>query len=118
MDLAEQYKAPLLLVRAYSDVVGAASMHGMPYVDDKAAEEAQRGLAECAAEARARGLDCETIAVSGNPADALCEVASTHGAQCVVVGSRGMHGARRVMGSVPNKVSHHACCDVLIVRTD
>ncbi len=28
-----------------------------------------------------------------------------------------MHGARRVLGSVPNKVSHQASCDVLIVQT-
>jgi nucleotide-binding universal stress UspA family protein len=28
-----------------------------------------------------------------------------------------MHGARRVLGSVPNSVSHKAECSVLIVRT-
>ncbi len=35
----------------------------------------------------------------------------------IVVGNRGMTGARRVLGSVPNDVSHHARCDVLIVET-
>jgi nucleotide-binding universal stress UspA family protein len=28
-----------------------------------------------------------------------------------------MQGARRVLGSVPNKVSHKAPCDLLIVQT-
>jgi nucleotide-binding universal stress UspA family protein len=36
----------------------------------------------------------------------------------VVVGNRGMTGAKRfLLGSVPNKVSHHAPCGVYIVRT-
>ncbi|HYM58651.1 MAG TPA: universal stress protein [Solirubrobacteraceae bacterium] len=33
-------------------------------------------------------------------------------------GNRGMTGAKRfLLGSVPNKVSHHAPCSVLIIRT-
>ena len=37
----------------------------------------------------------------------------------IVVGSKGMHSAKRfVLGNVPNKVSHHARCNVLIVATD
>jgi nucleotide-binding universal stress UspA family protein len=28
-----------------------------------------------------------------------------------------MHGARRLLGSVPNRVAHHAACCVLIVQT-
>jgi nucleotide-binding universal stress UspA family protein len=35
----------------------------------------------------------------------------------IVVGNRGMTGARRALGSVPNRVSHKAPCDVLIVAT-
>jgi nucleotide-binding universal stress UspA family protein len=35
----------------------------------------------------------------------------------IVVGNKGMRGARRVLGSVPNRVSHHAACCVLIVQT-
>jgi universal stress protein A len=38
-------------------------------------------------------------------------------ADVIVVGSRGMHGARRVLGSTPNSVSHHAPCHVLLVAT-
>ena len=44
-------------------------------------------------------------------------VAVEEGADLIVVGSKGMQGARRVLGSVPNKISHHAPCDVLIVNT-
>ena len=59
-----------------------------------------------------------THAVPGKPADALLEVASDVEATLIVVGSRGMHGVRRALGSVPNAVSHGARCNVLIVLTD
>ena len=48
---------------------------------------------------------------------ALVSVAETVHADLIVVGNRGMQGARRVLGSVPNHVSHHARCDVLVVDT-
>jgi nucleotide-binding universal stress UspA family protein len=58
-------------------------------------------------------------AVQKDPADALLEVAEKTGATLIVVGNKGMHSARRfVLGNVPNKVSHQARCNVLIVATD
>ncbi len=54
----------------------------------------------------------------GDPADAILDVAEERGADLIVVGNKGMTGAKRfLLGSVPNKVSHHAPCSVLIVRT-
>jgi nucleotide-binding universal stress UspA family protein len=54
----------------------------------------------------------------GDPAKAIVRFAEEEGADLIVVGSRGMTGTRRfLVGSVPNKVSHHAPCDVIIVRT-
>ncbi len=63
------------------------------------------------------GVEIETHVWPGEPADALVQIADEQGAQMIVVGNRGMSGARRVLGSVPNRVSHHAHCDVLIVTT-
>ena len=64
-------------------------------------------------------LDVSTHAVQSDPADALLKVAGEVGATMIVVGSKGMHGARRfALGNVPNKVSHRADCNVLIVSTD
>ena len=55
----------------------------------------------------------------GNPAEVLIGFAGRVGADLLVVGSVGMTGARRfLLGSVPNKVSHHASTDLLIVKTD
>ena len=54
----------------------------------------------------------------GDPADAILDVAEEQGADLIVIGNKGMTGAKRfLLGSVPNKVSHHAPCSVLIIRT-
>jgi nucleotide-binding universal stress UspA family protein len=59
-----------------------------------------------------------THARQGDPADAILDVAEEQGSDLIVVGNKGMKGAKRfLLGSVPNKVSHHAPCSVLIVRT-
>jgi nucleotide-binding universal stress UspA family protein len=76
-------------------------------------------LSEAAAAVRFSGLEVTTHAVQRDPADALIEVATDLGATMIVVGSKGMHGARRfTLGNVPNQVSHRARCNVLIVATD
>ena len=55
---------------------------------------------------------------AGDPADVVLDTADLRGADVIVVGSKGMTSARRfLLGSVPNKISHHAPCDVIIVRT-
>jgi nucleotide-binding universal stress UspA family protein len=62
--------------------------------------------------------DVETFARQGDAADAILDVAEEQRSDLIVVGNRGMTGAKRfLLGSVPNKVSHHAPCSVLIVRT-
>ncbi len=56
--------------------------------------------------------------MAADPAEAIISVAEQRGADLIVVGNKGMVGAGRfLLGSVPNKISHHAPCDVLIVRT-
>ena len=62
--------------------------------------------------------DVELHARAGDAADVILDIAEEQGADLIVVGNRGMTGARRfLLGSVPNKVAHHAMCDVLIAST-
>ncbi len=81
----------------------------------QAEEKARRG------KAIASGTGVKSIvvqAIEGSPADVLLEAAGDFGADCIVVGSRGLTSAAHfVMGSVASSVSHHAPCDVLIVHT-
>jgi nucleotide-binding universal stress UspA family protein len=56
--------------------------------------------------------------VTGDPVDALVNVAEQEGADLIVVGNKGMAGVRgKVLGSVPNSVAHRAHCAVLILPT-
>lgn len=76
-------------------------------------------IQEAAAAVRLAGVKkMKTHVVRGDPTDALLNVAREVGASTIVVGNRGMRGGRRVLGSVPNTVSHKANCNVLIVQTD
>ena len=64
------------------------------------------------------GIQVEVYAREGDPADAILDVAEEQNADLIVVGNKGMTGAKRfLLGSVPNKVSHHAPCSVMIIRT-
>jgi nucleotide-binding universal stress UspA family protein len=63
----------------------------------------------------ANDVDVQQHTMSAEPADAILAVAEQVGADLIVVGNQGMH--RRVLGSIPNTVSHRATCDVLIVQT-
>ena len=63
----------------------------------------------------ANDVDVRQHTVTGEPGDAIVAVAEQVGADLIVVGNKGMH--RRVLGSIPNTVSHRAPCDVLIVQT-
>ena len=80
--------------------------------------EVEASLADAAEVAREAGVSVTTHARQGDPADVILEVAEERKADLVIVGNKGMTGAKRfLLGSVPNKVSHHAPCSVLIVRT-
>ena len=100
----------------------AASV-GAPTIDvdnvNRGAVAAGEAVCEHAAtEARRQGVKVEIHAVPGDAADVLVNIAKDVGANLLVIGNRGMSGARRfVLGSVPNKVSHHAPCSLLIVDT-
>ena len=75
-------------------------------------------LEGAAGQAKEAGLDVDTHPREGDPADAILTVAEEVGASVIVVGNKGMTGARRfLLGSVPNKISHHAPCSVYIART-
>lgn len=67
--------------------------------------------------AEERGLESMIHPATGKPAEVIVRVAEQEQADLVVVGNKGMRGARRVLGSVPNSVAHGAPCSVLVVDT-
>jgi nucleotide-binding universal stress UspA family protein len=81
-------------------------------------EDVDATLESAAELARTQGVEVHLCPRQGDPADAILDVAEERNADLIVVGNKGMTGAKRfLLGSVPNKVSHHAPCSVLIIRT-
>ena len=107
-------------------VVRTASMLGVEYAADAVAaasedmrDEGDRICAQVATDAERQGVATQRHNIEGDPADMLIKVAEAVDADLVVIGNRGMSGIKRFMlGSVPNKVSHHCPCSLLIVNTD
>jgi nucleotide-binding universal stress UspA family protein len=81
-------------------------------------EDVEATLKDAAEQIKGAGVQVETYSRQGDPADAILDVAEEKGADLIVVGNKGMTGAKRfLLGSVPNKVSHHAPSSVMIIRT-
>ena len=124
VDLAKQIDAKLELVSAYEPVSDQRLREERTEVPDdlqwmvNPREDVDATLNEAADVAREAGVDVEIYARQGDPADAILDVAEEQKADLIIVGNKGMTGAKRfLLGSVPNKVSHHAPCSVLIIRT-
>lgn len=120
--LAKELGASLHVVSAFEPLRGV-KVSGAPEGAAKVLavapdSQVQAVVEEVASCCRIIGVDVTAHTVTGDPADALLEIAREKHASLIVVGSRGMHGMKRVLGSVPNKVSHHAHCSVLIVATE
>ena len=111
--IARAFGATVHVVSAYSDdrtpLVGAGRQadrdHAQQHID-----QAQARLAQ-------QGVESEAHITNREAGRALVAIADEQHAQMIVVGNRGMTGAKRVLASVPNYVSHHAHCDVVIVHT-
>jgi nucleotide-binding universal stress UspA family protein len=124
VELAKDIGAKLELVSAYEPVSDQRLREERTDVPDdlqwmvNPREDVDATLSDAAEVAKEAGVDVETYARQGDPADAILDVAEENKADLIIVGNKGMTGAKRfLLGSVPNKVSHHAPCSVLIIRT-
>jgi nucleotide-binding universal stress UspA family protein len=124
VDMAKAVGATLELVSAYAPVSEArlrAERRDAPEDVQWAInprQEVEASLSDAADIAREAGVKVNTYAREGDPADAILDVAEEQKSDLVILGNKGMTGAKRfLLGSVPDKVSHHAPSSVLIVRT-
>jgi nucleotide-binding universal stress UspA family protein len=129
-ELAKAFGAKLHIVTAFKPAmtasIAASSLEAMAAggaeflqeADSAIANEVESTLRDLEEKLSADGVRAQTHGAAGEPADALIEVAEQTKADLIVVGNRGMGGVKRfVLGSVPNKISHHSPCSVLIVHT-
>ena len=123
-ELAKAVGAKVQLVSAYEPVPNQRIREEKQQAPDDVQwsinprEDVDGTLEEASEVAEKAGVNVERFARQGDPADAILDVAEETKADLIIVGNKGMTGARRfLLGSVPNKVSHHAPCSVLIIRT-
>jgi nucleotide-binding universal stress UspA family protein len=123
-ELARATGAKLDIVSAYEPVPAARLREESGEIPGDVAhavgpkEDVNVTLEAAAGPAKGAGVEVAVHAREGDPADAILDLAEEVEASVIVVGNKGMTGARRfLLGSVPNKISHHAPCSVYIART-
>ena len=116
-EMARRFDAKLVLVSAYGDPAPGSSGGRVDESEFAWNPAAQLGeiLARTERNLRDAGIDCVTRTGRGDPAKALVKIAKDCSADLLVIGNKGLH--RRVLGSVPNSVTHKADCSVLVVKT-
>lgn len=123
VDLARAVGAKLELVSAYEPVPAQRLQEERREAPEdlqwaiNPREDVDVTLEAAATVAREADVAVDVYARQGDPADAILDVAEEREADLIVVGNKGMKGARRVLGSVPNSVAHKANCSVLILPT-
>jgi nucleotide-binding universal stress UspA family protein len=121
LDLAHHYNARVVFISSYRPVSESRLRQEQKDAPQELqwalnpAEDVEATLRDAEELADQRGLKWTSEAREGDPADVLVDLAEEHGADVLVIGNKGMQ--RRVLGSVPNSVSHKAKCSVMIVKT-
>jgi nucleotide-binding universal stress UspA family protein len=125
--LGKRHGASLYIVHGYRSAIDLAALAVDPAgaslgvqaaaVEQDLRDEAGVIVQQASQEVSSSGVECETIAIEGDASEALLDTAERIDADLIVVGNRGMKSAKRFLGNVPNRVSHHAACSVMIVYT-
>jgi nucleotide-binding universal stress UspA family protein len=115
--LATRYDAEVILLSAFGEAGGArmdADLDEVQWAHSPAAR-VREVLARTREDLERDGVACRVLVDEGDPAEVLVRLAGECGADLLVIGNRGMH--RRMLGSVPNTVTHRAPCSVIVVKT-
>ena len=115
-DLARRFEAKLVLLSAYPKGSPAtrSSDPELQWATNSAARTREI-LTRLEEDLVDSGIECETHTGEGDPAEVLLALATGCDADLLVIGNKGMK--RRVLGSVPNAITHKADCSVLVVKT-
>lgn len=113
-EFARRFDAKLVLLSAFKDGPPPPDADEADWAYSPAAQ-LREILSRTESEMNEQGLDCSTAVDEGEAADVLVRLAEECGADVLVIGNKGMR--RRVLGSVPNSVTHKADCSVLVVKT-
>lgn len=117
--LAGKFQASLVVVHVYDAYRHVASFAGLAgvEVDDALIRQAQQAeLKRTLCLLDKAGLAYATRLEVGNPAQEILRVAGAEQPDLIVMGRRGLNAVKSfLMGSVSDRVLHHAQCPVLVV---
>jgi nucleotide-binding universal stress UspA family protein len=122
IDLAKKYQSQLVLVHVVMRQIYAinppeAGILAGTAIVRELETEGKTILTQGEEKVKAQGLPVEARLRQGVPAEELLRAAADEKADLMVLGSRGLSQVRAfLLGSVSDKVSHHAKCPTLIVR--
>jgi nucleotide-binding universal stress UspA family protein len=115
-EIARRFEAELILLGVFQDGDNASGPDDPELQWASSPSARLREILERTEnEVRGSGVACRTITDEGDPGEALVRLAESCEADVLVIGNKGMH--RRVLGSVPNTVTHRAPCSVFVVKT-
>jgi nucleotide-binding universal stress UspA family protein len=116
-EMARQFDAKLVLLSAFRDSrdrsgpeESDAELQWVSNEDSRLRET----LARTEQGLREQKIDCRTMIDEGDAADVLIRLAEECDADLLVIGNQGL---QRLLGSVPNTVTHKAPCSVYVVKT-
>jgi nucleotide-binding universal stress UspA family protein len=116
-ELALMTGGTLHIVTAFSAKPSSASTLPGEFKDSTTEGEAEAALQVLSFIPKGKGVEPKLHLAKGDPTEVIIATADKIDADLIVVGNRGMKGARRVLGSVPNSVAHGASCSVAIIDT-
>jgi nucleotide-binding universal stress UspA family protein len=106
-----------VIVTSVSPVMTGTAHGGGSFDPTDPPERHEALLQDARAALTGRGVEAETVLGTGDPAEAIVELAEQRGADLIVVGTRDPGTLERLLGhSVSGSVQRHATCDVLVVR--
>ncbi len=116
-DLTKLHDAELFVVHAYPSVSDLLGHKEYNAVLVHRIADAKKIIEEAVKELELAGLTFEIELLEGPLAEAIINVAETRGADLIIIGARGMSSIEGLLlGSVSQKVIHHAPCPVLVIR--
>jgi nucleotide-binding universal stress UspA family protein len=122
--IAQKFGSRVEALSVFSVPVAVAPVVGAPGVTFDAAslvaiaEEVQNSVASRTADTmQSLGLEPIVRSETGHPAETICRIADEEKFDLIVIGSRGLSEWKSfLLGSVSDRVAHHAHCSVLIVK--
>ncbi len=114
--LAQKCNSKLDLVHVVQCEVGGDSASTFEIIEELK-DKAKKMLEEYRIEAAKNNVPIQITIMQGDPAKVIIELAKAKSYDLIIMGTRGRSSFQELLiGSVSQKVMHHASCPVMVVR--